>query len=399
MAIQGKSVTVLGAGVGGLAAAIALAQRGARVSVLEQASEIGEIGAGIQISPNGTAVLEALGLGKAIREVSIPLEAVEIYDYRGGAPLVRLDLTRARHGNPNPYLLVHRADLIGVLAESALANDVQLMFNKEVTGIAIGFEQATLPIDGGPQRSTKILVAADGLRSLTRQALNRKKKPAFTGHVAWRTTIETRFLPLYNIPPVARIFMGPRRHLVTYPLRGGSLMNVVAVEQRESWVEEGWNIPDDPANLAAAFADFSPEIRRLLSVCQSCNLWGLFKHPVAEQWSQSSTVILGDACHPTLPYLAQGANLALEDAFVLASEMERQDDLHKAFEAYRKQREKRVKRVVNASTGNGRIYHQSNRLVRGLLQNGMRIANRIAPDRMVGRYDWLYGHDVTRGQV
>lgn len=397
MAVQGKSITVLGAGVGGLTAAIALAQRGARVSVLEQAPEISEVGAGIQISPNGSTVLAALGLGKALREVSIQLEGVELLDYRHGREVARVDLTRARHSNSHPYLVVHRADLIEVLANAARANDVQILFDKEVTGVAIGFEQATLPIDGGPQRTTKILVAADGLRSLTRQALNIKKKPDFTGHVAWRTTIESAYLPLYDIPPVARVFMGPGRHLVTYPLRDGKLVNVVAVERRDAWVEEGWNYADNPDNLRAAFAGFAPEVQRLLSVAQDCKLWGLFKHPVAENWSQSSTVILGDACHPTLPYLAQGANMALEDAFVLAQEMDAHEELHSAFEAYKKRRFKRVRRIVNAASSNAKIYHQSNPVLRRVMQAGMSGLSRISPDRMTARYNWLYGHDVAKG--
>lgn len=399
MAVKGKSVTILGAGIGGLTAAIALARRGARVSVLDQAPELGEVGAGLQITPNGSAVFEALDLGRRVRKVAIELEAVELRDYRGGDALLRLEMSAATHGNTNPYLLLHRADLIEVLAASAKRHGVSIHFGKQVTGVAIGFDQATLPIVDGPQRTTKYLIGADGVRSLTRQSLNTRKKPEFTGQIAWRATVDARYLPIYDMPAVATVHMGPGRHLVTYPLRGGRLINIVAVEQRDSWASEGWHHMDDPANLQAAFADWSPAIRRLLSVCENVHLWGLFAHPVAETWSQSGAAILGDAAHPTLPFLAQGANMAIEDAWVLAEEMDRHDDVQDAYATYYKRRYKRVKRIVNAATGNAKIYHLSSPPLRFLAHQGMSLAGRFAAAKVLGRYDWLYGHDVTMGTM
>ena len=396
MAVKGKSITVLGAGIGGLTAAIALARRGARVTVLDRAPELGEFGAGLQITPNGTAVLDALDLGRRVRKIGINLEAVELKDYRGGQPVMRLDMTQARHGNDNPYLLLHRADLIEMLAASAKRHGVSLLFGKKVMGVAIGFDQATLPIEDGPQRTCTYLIGADGVRSLTREALNVKKPPAFTGQIAWRATVDARYVPVYDMPPVATVHMGPKRHLVTYPLRGGSLINIVAVEERDSWAAEGWNHPDDPDNLRAAFAGWSPEITKLLGLCENVHLWGLFAHPVADTWSQSGAVILGDACHPTLPFLAQGANMALEDAWVLAEEMDLHDDIQDAYAAYRKRRYKRVKKIVNAATGNARIYHLAPPALRFVAHTGMRIAGRVSPERMLKRFDWLYGHDVTK---
>lgn len=396
MAVKGKSITILGAGIGGLTAAIALARRGARVTVIEQAPELAEVGAGLQLTPNGTAVLAKLDLDTRIRNISIELEAVELHDYRGGDPVLRLDMRRARHGNPNPYLLVHRADLIGMLASSAKRHGVSLIFGKKVSGVAIGFDQATLPMEDGSQRQTRVLIGADGIRSLTRQTLNLKKQPDFTGQIAWRATVEARYLPLYDIPAVAKVYMAPGRHLVTYPLRGGRLINIVAVEKRDTWASEDWNHMDDPENLRNAFADASVEIRRLLSLCENVHLWGLFSHPVAPVWYQSCAAILGDAAHPTLPFLAQGANMALEDAWVLAEEMDRSDDLITAFEAYQKRRIKRVKRIVSASARNAAVYHFSPSPLRKLAQAGMRFAGKTMPDRLIGRYDWLYGHDVTK---
>ncbi len=396
MAVKDKKITVLGAGIGGLTAAIALARRGGKVTVVDQAPELGEVGAGLQITPNGTAVFEALDLGRRARKIGIELEAVALKDYRQGKDVVRLDMTRASHGNPHPYLLMHRADLIEMLASSAKRHGVSLNFGNKVTGVAIGFDQATLPVEDGPQRTTKYLIGADGVRSLTRQSLNARKKPDYT-QIAWRATVDSRFLPVYDMPPVATVWMGPKRHLVTYPLRGGSLINIVAVEQRDSWASEGWNHLDDPDNLRAAFSGWSPEIKRLLSLCEKVHLWGLFAHPVAETWSQSGAAILGDAAHPTLPFLAQGANMAIEDAWVLAEEMDRHDDIQDAYAAYKKRRYQRVKRIVAAATGNTRIYHMSSQPMRFLTHKALGLVGRYAQGMMLGRYDWLYGHDVTKG--
>ncbi|MBZ0128196.1 MAG: FAD-dependent monooxygenase [Rhodobacteraceae bacterium] len=397
MALKGKNVTVLGAGIGGLTAAIALARRGAKVTVLEAAPELAEVGAGLQITPNGSAVLQALDLGPRLKRIGVELKAVELKDHHGGPALMRLDMARATHGNSHPYLLVHRADLIEMLASSARRHGVSLLFGKNVTGVAIGFDQVTLPLDDGPQRTTKLLVGADGVRSLTRQALDVRKKPVFTGQIAWRALIEARFVPVRDLPPVATIWMGPKRHLVTYPLRGGRLINVVAVEERADWVAESWNLKDDPDNLRRAFSGFAPELKRLLTLVDDVWLWGLFTHPVAETWSQSGAVILGDAAHPTLPFLAQGANMALEDAWVLAEEMDRHDDVQDAYAAYRRRRYARVKRIVAGARANTGIYHLGAQPLRFIAHRGMQAVNRFTPDLMQRRYNWLYGHDVTKG--
>ncbi len=397
MAVRGKSITVLGAGIGGLTAAIALARRGACVTVVEQAPELTEVGAGLQITPNGSAVLEALDLGRRIRAIGIDLAAVELKDYRGGDPVLRLDMSTASHRNNNPYLLVHRADMIEMLAASATRHGVSIVLGKKVTGVTIGFDQVTLPIEDGPQHTSKILVGADGVRSLTRQALNFKTPPNFTGHVAWRTTIDARFVPIYNMPPVVSVYMGPKKHMVTYPLRGGRFINVVGIEERETWAAEGWRHKGDPEVFRETLNGWAPELRKLLTVCEDVYFWGLFAYPVAETWSQGNATILGDALHPTLPYLAQGANMALEDAWVLAEEMDKHDDIQDAFTAYRKRRHRRVSKIVKGASKNTRVYHMANPAKRYVAHQAMRLAGRIAPDRILDKYNWLYGLDVTAG--
>ncbi len=396
MALKGRSVTILGAGIGGLTAAIALARRGARVTVVEQAPELVEVGAGLQITPNGTAVLAALGLGDRVARIGVSLEAVELREHHAGNLVLRLNMTQAQHGNDNPYLLVHRADLVEMLAQAARRHGVAMILGKRVTGVAIGFDQATLPFEDGSQRNCRILVGADGIHSVTRQAVAGAREPRFTGQVAWRATVEARHVPIHDMPRVATVYMGPRRHLVTYPLREGRMINIVAVEERAKWVAEGWNHLDDPANLRRAFSGFPADIRRLLGLCENVHLWGLFAHPVAERWYRGTTAILGDAAHPTLPFLAQGANMAIEDAWVLAEELDRNDEIEPALVTYQKRRRKRARRIVRAATDNTRIYHMSSPLLRGAAHAAMRVAGQLTPEMMLRRYDWLYGMDVTR---
>jgi salicylate hydroxylase len=187
--------------------------------------------------------------------------------------------------------------------------------------------------------------------------------------------------------------MGAGRHLVSYPL-GGGLRNIVAVEERHSWVEESWALEDDPMNLRVAFEDFCPTVKVWLEQVETVNLWGLFRHPVAEHWYGNRTAILGDAAHPTLPFLAQGAVMALEDAWVLAQSLDSHDSDAAAFAAYQAKRHDRCARIVNAATKNARNYHLSG-VQRAVGHLAMRAASRFAPEKLVGRFDWIYEHDVT----
>ncbi len=194
--------------------------------------------------------------------------------------------------------------------------------------------------------------------------------------------------------------MGPGRHLVSYPLRGGTLRNIVAVEERDRWAEESWTLRDDSMDLRLAFAGFSPRVRGWLEQVEDPWLWGLFRHKVAETWvrpiGQGGVAILGDAAHPTLPFLAQGASMALEDAWVLADALARHDTTAAALAAYQATRKPRTTRIVAAATGNARAYHLSG-LPRVIGHAGLRLLGRVSPGGMLARYDWLYGHDVTAG--
>lgn len=384
----GRKITVLGAGIGGLAVATALAQRGARVTVLEQAEAIREVGAGLQVSPNGAVVLRALGCGATLEGAGVRGQAVQLRDYKAGKPVARVDISGAASG----YYFLHRADLIDILAQAARDAGVKIRLLHKITDVNLQGDHACLSTAQGAQIKSELVIGADGLHSVLRSTLNGQVAPKFTGQVAWRAVVPAQGAQAAE----ATVHMGPGRHLVSYPLRGGKYTNIVAVEERADWVSEGWSQQDDPANLRRAFAGFAPQVQDLLNRVDTVHLWGLFKHPVAAQWHNHVAAILGDAAHPTLPFMAQGGNMALEDAWVLADCLSQYDSPPAAFAAYQAARRARCVRIVDAASKNARNYHLSFPPLRFAAHSALAAASKLAPGTLLGRFDWLYGHDVTQ---
>ena len=382
-------ITIIGGGIGGLACSIALAQHGFGVRVLEQAEQISEVGAGLQITPNGMRVLDALEVGHGLRSGDNHSDAVILRDYRQGAQVVRMDL--AGQGQSGSYQLVHRADLVGLLAQRAADVGVHIQTGQTVTDIRQTDTSMTITLGDGAEQNCDIVIGADGLHSVVRKHLNGCDKPFFTGQTAWRALIPGGAVSNHEVS----VFMGPGRHLVTYPLRGGELTNIVAVEERQEWTEEGWNHAGDPDDLRRAFAAFGGTVPDLLKQVEKVNVWGLFRHPVAENWHGSHCAILGDAAHPTLPFLAQGANLALEDSWVLADCLAKETG-DAALATYQQKRRDRVVRAIKAANANARNYHLRNPLIRAGAHTALRTLGALAPNMMQKRFDWLYGVDVTQ---
>lgn len=388
MRLKDQEITVLGAGIGGLAVAYALARAGARVWVLEQAETLRSSGAGLQLSPNGMAVLHALGLGDALRPITVAAQAVQLRDAASGRSVARLDLGRLRPDQH--YRFVSRGALIAELAKAAEGAGVEIVTGSRVASVGLDMGGAELRMSGGQAARVPLLIGADGLHSVLRPALNGPEVPFFTHQVAWRAVIKGQEDDL----PEVQVFMAPGRHLVSYPLCGG-LRNIVAVEERHTWAEEGWSIADDPAHLRAAFAGFGGPVPGWLARVQETHLWGLFRHDVARCWHRQGAVLLGDSAHPTLPFLAQGANMALEDAFVLARALAEGPDIDAALADYAAQRHPRTCKIVAAANSNARAYHLGG-VSRLVAHVGLRVVGRVAPGLMLRRFDWLYGHDVTR---
>ncbi|SEN94060.1 salicylate hydroxylase [Paracoccus alcaliphilus] len=367
--LQDRQIAIIGGGVAGLTAALALSRRGARVTLHERAPAITEVGAGLQLSPNAMRVLDALGLGPELARISLRSHAVELRNMQG-ARVLRLDMLAHR---PNAeFRLIHRARLIDCLAGAVQAAGVTLRLGSDIQ---------TPP-------EADLTIGADGLRSRMRQILNGREAPFFTHQTAWRTVIPDR-----DATPCAQVFMGPGRHLVSYPLAGG-LRNIVAVMERNAWQEEGWSHQDDPANLRAAFADFRGPVPHWLDAVEQVHIWGLFRHEVARNWQNGHLVLIGDAAHPTLPFMAQGAVMAIEDAWHLAACLDAIPDQPQALSRFEASRRDRTTRIVAAANANARNYHLTG-LRRLIGHSALRLADRLAPKLALSRFDWLYDHDPT----
>lgn len=384
----GRQAVVVGAGIGGLTAALALAQRGASVAVLEQAEEIAEVGAGLQLSPNGLAVLAAMGLGAEIEKIGLPLAGVTLRDYRAGRSVLHMDVEGAAY--EHPWLLVHRADLISVLAQACDEAGVQIHLGTRVTELVDEGRGGVLLADGRSLRAG-VIIAADGVRSMLREYVDPAAAPKFRKQVAWRAVVPGSG----EEPAEVSLYLGPGSHLVRYPLRGGRLINLVAVQERKAWAEDGWSHQDDPSVLRAAFRKYAPEVQRDLEKVRQVHIWGLFRRPVAKNWASGRVALLGDAAHATLPFMAQGAVMAIEDAWVLGESLVGTDTVESGLALYESRRKARCRKVVGAADRNAFAYHLKLPGARDLAHLGLGLGEQLKPGLALSRFDWIYRHDVT----
>ncbi|HST94380.1 MAG TPA: FAD-dependent oxidoreductase [Microvirga sp.] len=390
--MSGLSIAVVGAGIGGLTAALALARQGHVVTLVERRTGFSEVGAGLQLSPNASRILIGLGLGAALRRVATEPQRVVVRAIGSGKAIGQVALgafMRERFGAP--YWVVHRADLQTILLDAVRSEPaIRLVMGRSVETVEDGPTDARLGwISAGGARETiaaDMIVGADGIWSKVRQALGDGMPPAFRGSVAWRATLDRGAAPAELSGDETGLWLGPKGHVVHYPIAGGRLVNVVAIERSPTPVE-GWAVPGNRDELLARYASAAPALRTLLSQPQDWLRWSLFDHP-AERLAKGRVALLGDAAHPVLPFLAQGAALAVEDAATLALLLGRhRQDIPQALAAYEKQRLARANRVQKEARRNGRIYHAG-----GLVGFGRnQVMRRLGPEGMTRRYDWLYG--------
>ncbi|HTV32138.1 MAG TPA: FAD-dependent monooxygenase [Methylocella sp.] len=383
---------IAGAGIGGLTTALGLAKAGWRISLFEKAVILEETGAGLQLSPNASGFLGKLGVLRRLTRFALAPERIRIRRARDGETLALLPLMGAEARWGAPYLVVHRADLQrALLEELALQKTIRLETGTAVMGFASGKADIRVALARGAAPFDvrgDCLIGADGLRSFVRQELAGDDLQ-FSGQTAWRTLIDAKRLSPMRQSPEVHLWLGRRAHLVHYPLRGGTVVNVVAITQ-ENFHPEGEEFWSSPANgevLPGTFAAFPREARDLLAAAGEWRKWPLAVRACAPHFFRGRAVLIGDAAHPMLPFLAQGAAQAIEDAACLSRILQPGQDMEASLSAYETLRRPRVQRVQNESRRQGRIYHLGG--AAAFLRDVTLKA--LPAEAMLARYDWLYG--------
>jgi 2-polyprenyl-6-methoxyphenol hydroxylase-like FAD-dependent oxidoreductase len=390
---SGSPVLIAGAGIGGLAAALALAQRGIATRVLEQRAGFEPDGAGIQIGPNGTRILQQLGVAEALRRHVGEPRCICVRDGASGDVLTRLplgDWIATRHGAP--YWVAHRRDLHTALLQAVQANArVTLQMNVVATGAAGDERGVTLSAENGDAFAGSALIAADGVWSRLRSAVFDCPAPRFSGKSAARSVLAMDSVPAGLRELETTIWLLADAHVVHYPVSGGNELAIVAIVADDSGTQE-WSTPVQPSWLAGRMPPCAKLLRDLIAAAPSWRKWALQTATWPRAFASGRIALLGDAAHPVMPFLAQGGVLALEDGAVLAAELSAQiDDAAAALANYSRKRLPRAVRVAEASRRNGVIYHHA-----GLLARARNAVLRSAPpERLMARYDWLYGWRAT----
>jgi salicylate hydroxylase len=392
-----RTVIIAGAGIGGLTAALALASKGFHAVVVEQAARLEETGAGIQLSPNATRVLMTLGLGQKLKSSAVAPEAIRVRKARSGDDIVRMPLgefAELRYGAP--YWALSRSDLQTALLDAARAHpDVDLKFGIRVEDFALHAHGITVAGKRGQESIEErgvAFVGADGLWSVVRARLGDDAPPRFNRRVAWRAMVPSDLVPPELREPVVQLWLGWKTHMVHYPVKAGALINVVAIVS-DTWEQPGWSETGRRHEILGRFSPrfWAEPARALLGTPDHWHKWALYDRPPLQRWGNGPVTLLGDAAHPMLPFLAQGAAAAIEDAALLAECMTWTIDVPSAMRRYEGMRRARTARIQRAARKNGSRFHLAgpDAAMRNLLLRWR------GGEKLLSRYDWLYDWRVV----
>lgn len=398
------TVHIIGAGIGGLTAALCCHHHGHDVRLYEKSGVLSEIGAGIQLPPNAMRVFQALGLETALRDVAVQPEYIEARMGRSGRAIFKIPL--ADYAVPRwgaPYLHIHRADYIAVLQQALMDRaSSALKLGQTVIGYEPEGDGVTINFADGQTQTGEALIGADGIHSVIRAQMLGADAAQYTGNMAWRAVVPMSLLGDLAPARTACVWMGEGRHAVTYQLRGGELANFVGVVERPHWGDEAggresWMARGCKADLAADFSGWHPIIDNIITQSddQALFRWALYDRAPLPCWTDGRAALLGDAAHPMLPFLAQGAAMAVEDAWQLAHELSQGPAVEAALKSYEAARKTRTAKAAAGSRANMKTFHKASRAAQLATYGPMWLAGHLAPSLIQRRMNWLYGYDVT----